>query len=105
MPKYLIQASYKAEGVKGLLAEGASGRRKAVERAVKSIGGKVEAMYWCFGEHDTILIMDLPDNTAATALSLAVGSSGAVRITTTPLITAQEVDAACKQAVKYRPPG
>jgi uncharacterized protein with GYD domain len=49
--------------------------------------------------------MDLPDNTAAAALSLAVSSSGAVRISTTPLMTLQEVDAACKQAVKYRPPG
>jgi uncharacterized protein with GYD domain len=105
MPKYLIQASYTAEGAKGLLNEGATGRRKAIERAVKSVGGKVEAIFWTFGEHDTILIMDLPDNTAATALSLAVGSSGAVRIATTPLITAQEVDAACKQAVQYRPPG
>ena len=105
MPKYMIQASYTAEGAKGLLNEGASGRRKAVERAVKSLGGKVEALYYAFGEHDTILILDLPDNTAATALSLAVASSGAVRIATTPLITVQEVDAACKQAVQYRPPG
>jgi uncharacterized protein with GYD domain len=105
MAKYLVQAAYTASGVKGLLAEGASGRKKAVEQAVKSIGGKLEAVYWTFGEHDVILIMDVPDNTAAAALSLAVGSSGAVRVATTPLMTIQEVDAACKQAVKYRPPG
>jgi uncharacterized protein with GYD domain len=105
MPKYMVQASYTAAGVKGLLKEGASGRRKAIERAVKGLGGKVEAIHYAFGEYDTILIMDLPDNVAATALSLAVGSSGAVRIATTPLISVQEVDAACKQAVEYRPPG
>jgi uncharacterized protein with GYD domain len=105
MAKYLIQGSYTAQGSKGLLKEGGSGRRKAVEQAVKGLGGKVEAIYWTFGEHDTVLIIDLPDNTAATALSLAVASAGAVRISTTPLITQQEVDAACKQSVKYRPPG
>ena len=105
MAKYLIQASYTAPGAKGLIKEGASGRKKAIERAVKSVGGKIEAIYWAFGEHDTFLIMDLPDNTAAAALSLAVASSGAVRISTTPLMTVQEVDAACKKAVKYRPPG
>jgi len=105
MAKYLIQGSYTASGSKGLLKEGGSGRKKAVERAVKGLGGKVEAIYWTFGDHDTVLIVDLPDNTAATALSLAVASAGAVRISTTPLITQQEVDAACKQSVKYRPPG
>jgi uncharacterized protein with GYD domain len=105
MAKYLVQADYTAAGVKGLLSEGGSGRKKAIEQAVKSIGGKIEALYWSFGEHDTVLIMDLPDNAAAAALSLAVSSSGAVRISTTPLMTLQEVDAACNQAVKYRPPG
>jgi uncharacterized protein with GYD domain len=105
MAKYLIQAAYTAGGAKGLLKEGASGRKKAVEGAVKSLGGKIEALYWGFGEHDAFLIVDLPDNSSAAALSLAVSSSGAVRINTTPLMTLQEVDAACKQAVKYRPPG
>ena len=105
MAKYLIQGSYAAQGAKGLLKEGASGRKKAIEQAIKSVGGKIEAIYWAFGEHDTVLIVDLPDNTAAAALSLAIASSGAVRISTTPLMTVQEVDAACKQAVKYRPPG
>jgi uncharacterized protein with GYD domain len=105
MAKYLLQSSFTAQGAKGLLEEGASSRKKVIEGAVKSLGGKVEALYFAFGEHDTVLIVDLPDQAAATALSLTVSSSGAVRITTTPLITVQEVDAACNQAVKYRPPG
>jgi len=105
MAKYLIQADFTAQGTKGLLNQGASARRKAVEQAVKSLGGKVEALYWAFGDHDTVLIVDLPDNAAAAAFSLTISSSGAVRATTTPLLTAQEVDAACKQTVKYSPPG
>jgi uncharacterized protein with GYD domain len=105
MAKYLIQGSYTGPGTKGLLAEGGSGRKKAIERAVKGLGGKVDALYWTFGDRDTLLIVDLPDNTAAAALSLAVGAAGAVRISTTPLLTLQEMDAACKQTVEYRPPG
>ena len=104
MAKYLIQASFTAQGAKGLLNQGASARKKAVEQAVKSVGGKIEALYWAFGDHDTVLIVDLPDNTAAVAFSLTVSASSAARTTTTPLLTAQEVDAACKQGVKYRPP-
>ena len=104
MAKYLIQADFTAHGTKGLLNQGASARKKAVEQAVESVGGKVEALYWAFGDHDTVLIVDLPDNAAAAAFSLTISSSGAVRAMTTPLLTAQEVDAACKQTVKYSPP-
>ena len=39
MPKYLFQASYAEAGSKGLLKEGRSSRREAVEQAVKGLGG------------------------------------------------------------------
>ena len=45
MPKYLIQASYTAEGLKGLQKDKASGRRTTVAKAVEAAGGKVEAFY------------------------------------------------------------
>ena len=32
MPKYLVQANYVGEGLKGLLKEGGSSRRAAVEK-------------------------------------------------------------------------
>ena len=105
MAKFLIQGSFEAQGVKGLIKQGASGRKKQIEKTVKSVGGKVEALYFTFGEHDSVLIVDLPDNTAAAALSLTIGSSGAVRIITTPLLTVDEIDKAVKRKVSYRPPG
>jgi hypothetical protein len=43
MPKYLITASYTAEGVRGLLKDGGTKRRQAAEAALKSVGGRVEA--------------------------------------------------------------
>ncbi len=105
MPKYLFQASYTAEGAKGLLKDGGSKRRAAVEEFTKSLKGKVEAFYFAFGEPDVFLIVDLPDNASAAAASLTIGASGAVHIKTTVLLTADEIDKAAKKAVTYRSPG
>ena len=35
MAKYMYQATYTVEGVRGLLKESASGRRKAIESAIR----------------------------------------------------------------------
>ena len=105
MPKYLLQASYTLEGLKGLLKDGGSKRRAAAEEALRSVGGKVEAFYFAFGESDAIVLVDVPDQVSATAAALAVNASGAVQVRTTVLITPEEVDQATKKAVTYRPPG
>ena len=105
MPKYLCQASYTAEGTKGLLKDGGSKRRAAVEEMTKALGGKIEAFYYGFGEPDVFLIVDAPDNASAAAISLAVNASGAVQLKTTVLLTPEEMDAATKKGVSYRAPG
>ena len=81
MAKYLIEASYTLEGVQGLLKEGGSGRRAAVERLIASAGGTIEALYFVFGDDDIVIIADLPDNASAAALSLAVSASGSATST------------------------
>jgi len=105
MPKYLFRASYIGEGVKGLLSEGGSKRREAVERAAKGMGGKLESYYYAFGEDDVVGVIDLPDNVSATAFALMINGSGMVKLKTTVLITPEEVDQAAKKRVDYRPPG
>jgi uncharacterized protein with GYD domain len=105
MPKYLFQANYVGEGVKGLLKEGGTSRRAAVEKITKSVGGTVEAFYYAFGETDAYVLVDLPDNASAAAIALTVGSSGAVTVKTIVLMTPEEVDAATKKTATYRPPG
>jgi len=103
--KYLWQVSYTAEGVKGLMKEGGSSRRAVVDTLVKELGGTLEAFYYGFGEHDAYVIADLPDNVTAAAVSIAVATAGGARLTTTALVTPEEIDAATKKAVAYRPPG
>lgn len=105
MAKYLIKASYSAQGTKGLLKEGGSGRRKVVEQMVQGLGGKLEAFYFAFGDTDAIAIFDAPDTVTAAAASLAVNATGAVQVSTIPLITVEEIDKACKKSVDYRTPG
>ena len=105
MPKYLFQASYTLAGLKGLLKEGGTSRRKAVEKAVKGLGGTLEAYYYAFGGKDVYAIADLPDSVSATAFSLIANAAGTGKIQTIVLITPEEVDQAVKKSVDYRPPG
>jgi len=105
MPKFMVKVSYTADGARGLLKEGGTGRRAAVQKLVESLGGRVEAFYFAYGEYDAYLITDFPDAAAGLAVSLAVNASGAVRLSTIPLITPEEIDAAGKKSVAYRAPG
>jgi uncharacterized protein with GYD domain len=103
--KIMVKASYNAEGAKGLLKEGGTSRRATVQKLIEGLGGKVEAFYYAYGDYDAYVIADVPDTTSGIALSLAVNASGAIRLSTVPLITPEEIDAACKKTVAYRAPG
>jgi uncharacterized protein with GYD domain len=105
MPKFLIKASYNPDGVRGLIKDGGSKRRAVVQKLVEGAGGKLEAFYYAYGPDDAIIIADLPDATSGVAISLTVNATGAVRLSTTPLITPEEIDAAGKKTVKYKAPG
>ena len=105
MPRYLFQASYIGEGLKGLLKEGGSKRRETLEQTVRGMGGTLEAFYYAFGKDDVFAIVDLPDNVSTAALALTVNVSGAVRVKTTVLLTPEEIDQATKKSIDYRPPG
>jgi uncharacterized protein with GYD domain len=106
MPKFLVQASYTSEGTSGLLKSSGAARRAAVEELIGSMGGKLEAFYFTFGQDDAILIVDLPDNEAALSIGFAVRASGMVQSKTTLLASIDEVDRAVKRHhAAYRPPG
>jgi uncharacterized protein with GYD domain len=105
MPKYLFEARYTAEGAKGVEKEGGTSRREAVKKHLKQLGGKLEAMYFAFGDVDCYTIVDLPDSESAAALSFAVNESGAIATKTVVLLTPEEIDAAMKKKVNFRAPG
>ncbi|MBL1100596.1 GYD domain-containing protein [Streptomyces coffeae] len=105
MPKYLVTVSYSVSGTKGLLADGGTGRREAVRRELQSCGGTLESMYFAFGEHDLYAVVDMPDNVSMAATSITARASGAVYSKAVPLLSPEDLDAATKMQVDYRPPG
>jgi len=84
---------------------GGTARRAAVQEALQSVGGRLEAFYYAFGDDDAFVIVDFPDHASAAAFSLVVNASGAATAKTTVLLTAEEMDQAAKKKVTYRAPG
>jgi len=105
MSKFLWKASYTTDGVKGVLKDGGSGRRDAVQKLIESAGGKMDAFYFAFGDADVYVIADFPDNVSVAAASATVNASGAVEVGTVILLTPEEVDQAVAKSVDYRAPG
>jgi uncharacterized protein with GYD domain len=105
LARYLWQASYSAEGAKGVLKDGGTGRVSAIEKVLAGIGGTLEAAYFAFGEDDFVGIAEIPDNVSAAAVSMTVASTGAARVKTTVLLTPEELDQAAQKSIDYTPPG
>ena len=105
MPKYLIEASYTLDGARGVQSAGGTSRADAVTKVCESVGGRMESFHFAFGQADAYVIVDIPDNEAAAAVALTVNASGGATTRTTVLLTPEEVDAAAKRSVDYRPPG
>jgi uncharacterized protein with GYD domain len=98
MPKYLTMVSYTPEGIRGLVKQGGTARRVAVEKMLEKLGGRLEGFYFAFGENDAYVITEGPDNATAAAISLAI-TTGAIRTKTIVLLTPEELDQAVKLPV------
>jgi len=105
MKKYLFYGSYTTEGYQGLMKEGGSVRIGVAQQALQSAGGSLEAFYYSNGEEDFYIIVNLPDDVRATAITLAGNASGTFRIRAVSLLTPEEMDAAVRTKVDFRPPG
>ena len=105
MGKYMMRANYTQAGLAGLLKEGGTGRRRALTDAVEGVGGRMESFYYVFGDRDLLMIAEFPDEASAVAVSLAVGSAGALEVDVTVLIEPEAIDEAVKKSVPYRLPG
>jgi len=105
MPKYLIVATYSSEGIKGVLREGGSERRKIIADMARTLEGELESFYYAFGSHDVYSVVDLPDNVTAAAMATHISAGGMVRCEITVLVTPEEMDKAARTKMYYRPPG
>jgi uncharacterized protein with GYD domain len=103
--KFLVTASYTEEGVKGVQSAGGTSRRDAVAKMAEGLGGSLESFYFAFGKTDAYVVLDLPDNRSAAAASIAVNAAGGATSEVIVLLTPEDIDAAAKTSVDYRPPG
>jgi len=105
MPRFLHQVGYTSEAMAKLIAN-PHDRFEAVRAPIEKLGGKMEHGYFAFGEHDAVLITDMPDNISAAAIALAFAAGGALsHCTTTPLLTTAEALDAMRKAATcgYKP--
>ncbi|MFZ0831184.1 MAG: GYD domain-containing protein [Thermoplasmata archaeon] len=107
MPHYMLQFAYSQDSWAALVKK-PEDRTGVVETIAKSLGGRLVALYYHFGEYDGTAILELADDTTANAAVLAVVASGALKSTkTTRLYSAKDVVDALGKSGKamYRPPG
>ena len=105
MPKYMFKVSYSADGLRGLMRQGAEDRVAQIARLIEANGGSLESFHFAFGETDAYVINELPGDTTAAALALAVASAGVGSVETVKLLTPAEVDEARGIETGYQPPG
>lgn len=105
MGKYLFRGSFTAEGLRGVMKDGGTSRPKAVAALAESVGGRLDAYYFAFGDDSYFVVCDLPNDEAAAACAMTVAASGAVSNSTVKLLTPEQVDAAVKLSPTYRAPG
>ena len=105
MPRFLHQVSYTSDAMARMIAN-PQDRFEIVREPIEKLGGKIEHGYFSFGEHDAILITEMPDNVSAAAIALAFAAGGSLRnCTTTPLLTTAEALDAMRKAATcgYKP--
>lgn len=105
MPSYLVQVAYTPEAMAALV-KNPQNRAEAVRKPIEKLGGKVVGAWLSFGDHDIVLVMEMPDNVNAAAFAIAISSGGACKsVKTTPLISVEEGIEAMKRAsgTGYKP--
>ena len=105
MAKFLMQVSFTRDGIRGLAKEGGTKRREAVQQFFGAVGGKLETLYFAFGDTDVFAVAEFSDNMSAAAVSLAANAAGVVHVKATVLITPEEMDQAARKCEGLRPLG
>lgn len=105
MTHYLLQIAYTPE-TWAKMVQNPQDRAEAVRGPVEKLGGKVERFWMAFGEYDVIGVVEMPDNVAAAAFSMAIAAGGACKdVKTTPLMSTQQGMEALRHAATcgYQP--
>ena len=108
MPYYLTQVGYTPESWAAQMKRQQDVRER-VGPAAEALGGRLDSVFYAFGEHDLVAIVEFPNDAAVAAWSIATSAGGALRsLKTTPLISVEDGLGALRDASKvteaYRAP-
>jgi uncharacterized protein with GYD domain len=100
MASFLVQVSYTPEALSALISK-PQNRMAIVKKSVENLGGKLTGAWMSFGDHDLVMILEMPNNVSAAALALTAAAGGSLKsIKTTPLLTVEQANSALKKAGK-----
>ena len=101
--KYMLKASYTVEGTRGLMKEGGSRAVQPLQTAVEGMGGRMEVLLLYLGRAGRSRDRRRPDLVTITALSWRSMQQVAFRVSTSVLVTPEQIDEAAKKSVSYAP--
>jgi len=88
MATYFMFGRYSPDAMKEISAE----RTDKAVALVKKYGGEVKSGYALLGEHDLVLIVDLPDTEQAMKTSIALTKLLGISFSTSPAATMEDFD-------------
>ena len=88
MPSYLILANWTDQGIRNV--KDSPGRLGTFKQVIEAGGGRLIYFYMTMGEYDFALIVEVPDDVAASHVVLQLGSQGNIRTTTLKAFTEDE---------------
>ena len=88
MATYFMFGKYTPDAIRGVSPDRT---RKAIE-LIEDHNGKVQGIYGLLGEHDLVLILDLPDTGTAMKISVALHRMTGISFCTEPAVSVEEFD-------------
>ena len=98
MPSYLVQVAYTSEAMAAMIKK-PHDRGSVVGKAVAKLGGSLKEAWLTFGDYDTVVLVEMPDNVSAAAFAMAISAGGSCSaVKTTPLLSIEDGITAMKKA-------
>lgn len=91
MAKFLFRVAFSEQGMERLIEDGGLAISEGAQLAIEHLGGALENLHFTLGSNDALAIVDLPDEIAASSLSLAITSAGLGKATVEQLLSASTV--------------
>jgi uncharacterized protein with GYD domain len=109
VPTYLAMFKYSGDAMAAMIEHPTADRESAVRAVIESVGGSLESLYWMFGPHDGICIVQAPDSVTMAGVSAAVSSTGAIQSEVHELFSSADIrqvlEAAQRAGAHFARPG